>query len=399
MQLRLLIPLVCWFFAAVIHFIQAGLLIFPSTFMHALQHTLAIHPFEIGRLNEAFLYAYVLMQLPAGLLFDYVSSRLLLMGACCLLMIGTIMLIVSHGFWMAIASRICMGIGGSFGFIGAIFLARTWFALALLPLLAGLTETIGTSGMICASVLFSWLKTQYPYQDILLVFVVLIACVFTGIWIFMPRRCQPLKVADKPPIMQSLHHVIRDPVLWGLGLYAGLMFVSIGVMSSVWGIEYLKQEYHFSTLHASLTNGLIVLGFMIGCPITGWLISRVNGMKLMLIAAVMHIGVMFLSFYINVPFYEEASVLFILGFLASVSLVPFTITRFYIQKAYFGVASGFINMFFGGITIVFIELSGWVLKVTDSYADASLCVTFSGIVAVIISTSLYFKRSVRCVVV
>src|SRR3990167_8798682 len=117
----ILFPWICWIIASAVYAIQHGMYLYPSLVTKELQETFSIGTFEIGLFSSAYLYSYVIMQTPSGLLFDKFSSKKILGIAILLLIFSCVILASTKNYYMALLSRIILGIGGSFTFFGAFF--------------------------------------------------------------------------------------------------------------------------------------------------------------------------------------------------------------------------------------------------------------------------------------
>ena len=78
-------PWLCWFTVAVIYVIQYGLLVTPESLVDELKKSFNISMTQIGVYSSMFLYAWILMQIPAGIMFDRYNS-------CKLMFISTLVL-------------------------------------------------------------------------------------------------------------------------------------------------------------------------------------------------------------------------------------------------------------------------------------------------------------------
>ena len=81
----------------------------------------------LGHLSAWYFYANFLFIFPAGLLLDRYSPRTLILIAMLISVIGVFGFASAHNLWVASLSRVIMGIGGAFSFIGCIRIASRWF--------------------------------------------------------------------------------------------------------------------------------------------------------------------------------------------------------------------------------------------------------------------------------
>ncbi|MCB1084977.1 MAG: MFS transporter, partial [Chlamydiia bacterium] len=83
------------------------------------------------------------MQIPVGLLMDRLGARRLLSFAAFACGLGSFLFAASYSIVPAEGGRFLMGIGGSFAFVGMIYVCSHWFPANKLALLVGIGNSIG----------------------------------------------------------------------------------------------------------------------------------------------------------------------------------------------------------------------------------------------------------------
>ena len=90
--------------------------------------------------------SYSLMQIPLGLLNDRYDIRRLLLGAVGVCILGALILAFADSLLEAFMGRIIIGFGSSAAFLTCIKIITLWFPPSYLPIMTGITVTVGTIG-------------------------------------------------------------------------------------------------------------------------------------------------------------------------------------------------------------------------------------------------------------
>ncbi len=105
------LPWLIWFLGAFFYFYENLLQVSPSVMVQDLMHALSIDAGGLGLLAGAFFCGYAPTQIPAGVLADHYSVRMLLGSAITFCVIGCLLFVSSHGIYQAAFGRLLIGIG------------------------------------------------------------------------------------------------------------------------------------------------------------------------------------------------------------------------------------------------------------------------------------------------
>ena len=385
----LLYPWVCWLIPALFFCFQYGLLVMPSVFSAELQSSLAIDMTQVGVLYSAFLYTYVVMQIPVGLIYDRFPSRYILFFATMVVVLGGLLMAIASHYWVAMMARMIMGLGGSFAFIGCLCIGRNWFPIVLFPIIVGLTESMmGVSEVVLMPVMAYLQKYQY-YRTLLLELTFVLVVLAVLIFIFIRERHPERKKSVNHSLSDSLRYVLRKPIIWLLGFYVGFVSSFNIVIANMWGVPLLSDYYNIPTWKAAVETSMIMIGFIIGAFCVGMLARYIKDRQLMVWFSAIQFTVMLLFWYFNVGLFVAGIMLFIMGFTASSVVLTFDLIKKIVPKSFYGCASGFVNVFFGGMGIILSPIVGSIYGATKNDANALIPVLMCSGLALLVA--LYLK--------
>ena len=378
-------PWTCWFVVVLAYLIQYGLLVFPASITSQIQSSLNISSGQLGIFSSAFLYSFVLFQIPAGLMLDHFGSRTILFCATVVMALGCVLLGLSSSYFWGVVARLLMGLGGSFTFVGAIYVGRTWFPVMMFPIIVGLTESISGLGEVALPALFTVSSNYWNWRVIILVVGIVTLAIAFLIYVHV-RDKKRLSVKHHVDILRDLTHTLKNKNLWLIAFFTGFAYAHFMVMADMWGIMFLKHRYNITDLGALFENSLVILGFTIGCVVIGYVARSFSTRRIMLVCIigemVCHV---ILTFYL-VDIYVESVLLFVVGLLTSVIVLSFDLAEKMVPSTSYGMAAGFINMFANGIGMLIVPFVGYLANYLQLQIYlASAPVVFCGAIGIIIA--------------
>lgn len=388
---KLLYPWSCWLIVALLYLFQYGLLVLPSVFSNNLELDFSIKSTGVGVLYSAFLYTYVFMQIPVGVIYDrYRCNRVLFLSAMSIVM-GCLIFSIAHHVWMAVLGRMLMGFGGSFAFIGALYLGRSWFPVVMFPLIIGLTESMSGLSEIGLLPILAFLKNIQTWRTIQLE-LTLVITIFAVLIYFFVRERHPERKKIKKVGRSDFNLILKNPVMWLLSFYVGFMFSFEMVIANMWGIPLLRSHYHIPTWLAAVEAGLIMVGFTLGCYLIGWIAQFFSDRFLMLWFSVAQFVLILVFWYFQLDLVGVGILVFLIGFTSSVMILPFDLVKKLIPETSYGLASGFLNMFFGGTGILISPLVGYIYQTTNDINQPLIPLVVCSGLAVLLGFILYRKK-------
>ena len=351
--LKRLYPWLCWFLASCFIFYKYLLQVSPSVMMPELMHAFDLTGAAIGSLAACYYYAYLVMQLPVGILLDRFSPRLLISGAILVCAGGA--LVFGHASHLASAQigRLLIGVGGAFSAVGTMKIISNWFAPQRFALVSGMMMSMAMLGAIGGEAPLSYLIDHNGWRHTMQLCAIagmLLAALVFGL--IRDKKSQTLPASspstfDGRVFFQGIIKLLKNKQTWWVSLYSGLAFAPVSAFAGLWGVPFIMQKY---AMHRGLTASLVSLafiGFAIGSPFAGWLSDKVQRRKpIMLLGTA--VSLITLSTIIYSPIMPHAllGLLFLcFGTFSGFFFVSFANIREIHPHHLSGTSIGFINMF------------------------------------------------------
>lgn len=307
----------------------------------SIMHDSALSAFEGGVISSAFYYVYTCLQIPVGMLFDRYSPKYLLSVNALLCGLGCLLFSHSDHVFFLILSRMLMGMGSAFAFVGLSHLLRQFFSLRRFALMIGLSETLGFLTTVFGVLGLSSLITYWGWRKILMLigymgFLIAYLC-----WQYIPLRYPKKPSASS----QQLSHLITNRKLWINGIFVGLSFSVITVFGAMWAVPFIQIKAACSLTMASRIDAMIFLGAALSCPLFGYLASYFSRRKpLMLISCLLTAGLIVIFLYFPIHNYVIFGVLmFFIGLCCGSYMLAFSIANELAPTELLSTCAGFTN--------------------------------------------------------
>ena len=356
---------VAWLVTAVYYFYQYSLRSAPAVMMPQLADAFGLTAMGVASLAGLFYYGYSPFSLVAGVAMDRLGPRKVVPIGAAAVGVGAL-LFASGNTEAASVGRVLQGVGGVFALIGAAYIATTNFPASRAATLIGATQMFGMAGgsagqvvvgpMIGAGV--SWSTFWMGMGITGLVISVLL-------FVLLPKP-KPTPAAQRDDWMKSavsaLGTVFRNPQSILCGMIAGLLFIPTTIFDMIWGVRYLQEARGFDYASAVLRSSMVPLGWIIGCPLLGFVSDRIGRRKPVILAG----GVVLLLTLAWILF-GRANVFppYIIGLVAGVASGAAMLTYTVIKEAnppeVSGTSTGVVNFLNFTFSALLTPVFGWVL--------------------------------------
>lgn len=313
---------------------------------------------------------YLLMQIPAGLLVDWLGPRKTSSLGMLLASVGVTLFGFSHSVFLLYVGRSMVGLGTSVLFVCILKIQANWFSESIFGTMTGWTCLIGTLGGALAQTPLALLTGLVGWRVSFIGVGVLSFGVTAAI--FLVVRDHPAQLADGAfhgrgenqlsgaahslPVLLGVAHVLKNPYTWPVFFgYAGF-YGSYVVLMGYYGTSFIMSVYGKSTVAASLFITAGVMGSAAGAAVIGSLSDKMRSRK----KPAVWMGVGYLACWILLALRSShlsspilVILLFAIGFLSCAYVVGWPATKEVNRPEFMGVSAAVTNMggFFGSILI------------------------------------------------
>ncbi|MBI2786365.1 MAG: MFS transporter [Legionella longbeachae] len=390
---------VIWFLPAFFMLYQYGIQVLPSIKIPYLQSHYLINDFEIGMLNTSYLLPYALLQIVAGILIDNYSVRKILIGAMLLFSFGTLMIFFSNqmsNYLLYVSGRFCMGAAASSGFIGTLYLANLWLPKKFYQLAVSLTEMMSVSGVFIIVLISNYLLHFVDWSSLILINFIFCLGLTTLFWLTIidVSKSSSLKINT---VITNFKSLSKNKNLWLCALYGGFAFAHMIVLTNVWRVDFLEAHYHLSQYDATITNGYIIVGYIIGGPLYGLMAMKTQKITLLImISAIIEFVLLFTCHFVVTHIVTKIIFYFFVGFFTSAVTLCFSLIKRLVDNSLLATAIGLVNMLQLLLGMLLTPIVGELLDVfSGDYKKASSLVVLFSFFAVILSVLLW-RRTEEC---
>lgn len=324
--------------------------VMPSAMTNALMGHFHIGAAQLGIMVAIFYYAYAPMQIPAGLLFDKLGTRLLLTIMMVICAVGTLIFGITDSTIIASIGRFLIGFSSAFAFLGALILAGRWLPHKYFALFVGLVQLLGSAGAIIGQKPIAIAVKHFGWQTTNLAAALIGFILAILFWFLLRDHPEGTAIKHTKPsnvgILKQLFSVCRNAQNCWVGLYAFAIWAPATIFAVLWGVPFIMTFYKIGTAAAAGMISVVWIGIGLGCPLAGWWSDHIRKRCLPLItSALLGLITASLILYINnIPLCLMYLLLFLLGTAISGMVVTFGVVKDINSNTIIGTANGFNNM-------------------------------------------------------
>lgn len=254
-----------------------------------------------ANIGSTYFYAYMVMQIPSGILADSLGARKTVTMGTFMAAIGSIIFGLAPNLPLLFFGRLLVGIGVSVVFIAILKTQSQWFREREFATMTGLTSLVGNiGGMLAQTPLvimvayFTWRTTFVIFGVISLGVAVLSYLVvrnspaemgFPTIQEIEGIKVEKTKTEAAPSLLEGLKRTLSNWRTWpGFFIFVGF-YGPFVAMSGTWGQSYLMDVYGMAAESAPNYLLISVLGLAIGSIVLGKISDSLRRRKLPMIVA------------------------------------------------------------------------------------------------------------------
>ncbi|HSE41396.1 MAG TPA: MFS transporter, partial [Acidobacteriota bacterium] len=260
--------------------------------------------------------------------------------------------------------RFIQGAGGVFALVGAVYIASKNFPSSRAATLIGATQMFGMAGgsagqFLVGPMISGGLKWSTFWIGMGIIGLVISAVLYA----LLPKEEQKEQPDDfLKSTTAAFGTVFKNPQSILCGIIAGLLFIPTTIFDMIWGVRYLQEARGFEYAEAVLRSATVPLGWIIGCPLLGWLSDRIGRRKPVIIG-----GAIVLLICLAWILYGKRQILppYMMGIIAGVAsgaaMIPYTVIKEANPPQFSGTATGVVNFLNFTFSALLGPVFGWIL--------------------------------------
>jgi MFS family permease len=335
-----------WLLVAIYYFYQYALRSAPSVMMPELTTSLGVDALGVSAIVGMFYYAYSPFSLVAGAAIDRFGARKIIPIGAASVGLGALLFGMGN-VPAANIGRFLQGAGGVFALVGAVYLVTKNFPVSLAASFIGATQMFGMAGGSAGQFLVGPLIKQGLSWNSFWIYAGILGLVISVcLLLFLPSESkQSCKTGDGfTAVIVSLKTVFINPQSLLCGFISGLLFIPTTIFGMTWGVRFLQEARGREFDSAVAVAATVPLGWMIGCPLLGFISDRIGRRKPVILAgAAVLLGIFAWVLFGDPGILRGPAVGIIMGVASGAAMIPYSVIKEANPPQLGGSATGVIN--------------------------------------------------------
>jgi len=166
------------------------------------------------------------------------------------------------------------------------------------------------------------------------------------LFLTMPRQAQA-DATVRPGLgtaLRGMGTVFMNPQSILCGVIAGLLFIPTTIFDMVWGVRYLQEAHDMPYGLAVMRSAAVPFGWIIGCPLLGWLSDRMGARRPVIVgAAFVLLACLWLILFGPRDTFPPYSLGLVAGIASGAAMIPYTVIKEVNLPEHKGTATGVVN--------------------------------------------------------
>jgi MFS family permease len=336
--------ILAWALGCCFYFMEYVVRSSPAVMISNLAARLDATPLVVSGILGAYYYTYSVTSLIAGVALDRAGAKYPVSIGIGILALGCLLFALPS--WLPEETgRLCQGAGSAFAFTGCVYLASHGFSARTMATAIGMTQCIGMLGGSAGQfVVGPLIHHGLNVWSFWVACAIICAGIGLGLLEIIPRETkEPHPGSALSSIITPYKTVFSNPQSWLSGLISGLLFAPTTIFAMTWGIAFFQQDLKFPYEKAVLISSLVPLGWVIGCPLLGWISDSTGLRKPTLSGGIALMLASFAALILGTDTIPPAASALIFGIASGAAMIPYTIIKEANPEQVKGSATGGIN--------------------------------------------------------
>jgi MFS family permease len=345
-----------------------------------------------------FYFGYSPFSLVAGAAMDRLGTRKVIPFGAITVGIGAL-LFSTGNHSLGNIGRLLQGAGGVFALIGAVYIASKYFPASKAATLIGATQMFGMAGGSAGQFAVGpMISRGMSWQTFWIGMGIAGLIIGAVLWFLLPKEdiSKPednwLKSTGK-----AMKIVFSNPQSVLCGLIAGLLFIPTTIFDMIWGVRFLQDAHGIDYGSAVLRSATVPFGWIIGCPLLGFISDRIGRRKPVIIGgASVLLGCLGWILFGPANVFPPYMLGLITGIASGSAMLTYTVIKEANPSQYSGTATGvvnFLNFTFSALLgplfgRILVNVSGQAPQMELVHYQTAFLPLLFGVVLAIILTSM-----------
>jgi MFS family permease len=354
---------IAWGFCLLFYFGQYAIRSAPGVMVPELTAAFKLTTLGVSSLLGLYYYTYSSFAIVAGAALDRYGAKYVVPIGIVVTAVGTIMFGLGSAGG-AEAGRLLQGAGAAFAFTGAVYLASHGFSAAWLATAVGFTQCFGMLGGSAGQFAVGPMIHGFITWQQFWIFAGIALLVVAAVVLLATQAGHDTRRAGSGSLLSMFRPykvVLTNPQSYLCGFSAGLLFLPTTIGDMIWGIPFLRDTLGISFTEAVDRATMVPLGWVIGCPLLGYIADRIGRRKPVLIGGALLMLVASMA-VVWLPGVVPPYVLgLLLGIGSGAAMIPYSIIKEVNPDEVKGSATGAINFLVFTLSALMAPIYGWVL--------------------------------------
>lgn len=330
----------------------------PAVMTSELMRDFSITAAQLGNFSAVYFYAYLVMQIPTGVLVDWWGARrLLIIGSLCAAA-GTFLFGATSSYLLASLGRLMIGGGTAVGWVVTLKIATHWFPSHRFAMMSGLGLLFGNIGALVAQVplrlaveAFGWRGVALASAAVVLLIGAMAATILRndpshrGYRSYAPAALQRTDHTSLLQLLKGFKRIFAFRNTWLIFCAQGGFVGAILSFTGLWGVPYLKTRYDLPTTTAAAVCSVMIVCWAASSPVCGYLSDKIGRRKPIYVAGAVLAALGWVTlFYLPLPLPAFIAVAAVTSVACGAVILGFAFAKESVPVQYLGTISGAINV-------------------------------------------------------
>ena len=353
-----------WVVAAVYYFYQYVMRSAPSVMMPQLSDAFGLSTLGVASIVGLFYYGYSPFSLVAGAAIDRLGPRRVVPIGAAVAGMGAL-LFATGSSQVGSIGRLLQGAGGVFAPVGAIYIASKYFPPSQAATLIGATQMFGMAGGAVGQFGVGPLISRGISWDAFWMGLGVAGLAIGGfLFLLLPKEDRTEKNdGGWRSSINAFSTVFKNPQSILCGLIAGFIFIPTTIFDMIWGVRYLQEAHGFEYASAVMHSATVPVGWIIGCPLVGFISDRIGRRKPVIIcgAGVLLVCLAWILFG-HTGIFPPYMIGLVAGMASGVAMLPYTVIKEANPPQFGGTAAGVVNFLNFTFSALLGPVFAWILQ-------------------------------------